>query len=124
MGNVIDKQEKRKGKAMEARLSQERRDKLRIVGPYPAIVRGTDESGERFEADTVVDNLSAGGLFLRLSEKVSKGARLFILCQLSTSPDDGLPPPRVAIRGRVVRLVPEPDGTTGLGIAISNHRFL
>ncbi len=124
MGDVIDRQEKLKEERLEARLSLERRDKLRVEGPYPAIVRGSDESGRRFEADTFVDNLSAGGLFLRLSEKVHKGTQLFILCQLSTSLEDGLPPPRVAIRGRVVRLVPQADGSTGLGIAISNHRFL
>lgn len=124
MGNGIDSAEKLKENRLDRRLSLERRDKLRIEGPYPAIVRGRDESGNRFEADTVVENLSAGGLFLRLSEKVCAGTRLFILCQLSTSPGDGLPPPRVAIRGRVVRLVPGPDGKTGLGIAISNHRFL
>lgn len=101
----------------------ERRGRLRISGPYPALVRGAGASGERFNEETFVENLSAGGLYLKLEREVAEGARLFLVVQLATGPGD-FPPPRVAIRGSVARVDPRPEGGYGLALVISGHRFL
>jgi hypothetical protein len=108
---------------MESRISLERRGRLRISGPYPARARGRDAGGKRFDEDTFVDNLSARGLYLRLERAVEQGAKLFLVVQLATGPDD-LPPPRVAIRGSVARVDQRPEGGHGLAVIISGHRFL
>ncbi|HYP25302.1 MAG TPA: hypothetical protein VE262_01170 [Blastocatellia bacterium] len=108
---------------MESILGPERRGRLRISGPYPALVRGRAADGARFEEDTFVDNLSARGLYLKLGQAVAQGAYLFLIVQLATGPDD-LPPPRVAIRGSVARVEPKPEGGYGLAVMISRHRFL
>ena len=44
-------------------LSGERRSKPRIYIPFPATVQGVDESGNPFEVDTVIDNLSGNSEF-------------------------------------------------------------
>ena len=108
---------------MESILGPERRNRLRISGPYPARVRGRAADGARFDEDTFVDNLSARGLYLKLEHAVAQGAKIFLVVQLATGPDD-LPPPRVAIRGSVARVEPKPGGGYGLAIMISGHRFL
>jgi hypothetical protein len=108
---------------MEPRIRLERRGRLRISGPYPALVRGVSASGERFKEDTVVDNLSARGLYVRLGRTVAQGAKLFLVVQLSAGPDE-LPPPRVAIRGTVARVEPKSEDGYGLAVIISRHRFL
>ena len=63
----------------------ERRSKPRIDEHFPAKVRGVDTAGKAFKAETVIDNLSAGGVYLRLARPVSPGADLFVIIRLSTS---------------------------------------
>jgi hypothetical protein len=46
--------------------------------------RGVDRCGERFELETLLDNLSATGLHLRLARPVEPGATLFIIVWLTT----------------------------------------
>src|SRR5262245_29330904 len=57
----------------------ERRRHPRLRKPFPATVRGVDAYGESFEADTVLDNLSAGGLYLRLGRCVKQKTKLFVI---------------------------------------------
>ena len=102
----------------------ERRRKPRIYKPFPATVRGVSASGEPFQINTVLDNLSAGGLYLRLMPRVEQGARLFIVIWLAPAPMGELTPPRVAARGRVLRSEPKPGGECGVAVRITRHRFL
>jgi hypothetical protein len=108
---------------MESRIRLERRGRLRVSGPYPALVRGVGAGGERFKEDTAVDNLSARGLYVKLKREVAQGAKLFLVVQLSGGSDE-LPPPRVAIRGTVARVDPRSEKGYGLAVIISRHRFL
>jgi hypothetical protein len=85
-------------------------------------VRGINTSGEAFEIETVLDNLSASGLYLRLPQQIEPGARLFIIIRFSTASNDNAF--RVAIRGKVLRAEAQPDGNCGLGIEFERHRFI
>ena len=102
----------------------ESRSSLRIELPFPATVRGVDADGERFTLDTVLDNLSAGGLYLRLARPVRRGMKLFIVVRLSTCRDPEVPAARVALQGVVLRTEPQPDGRCGVVVAFQHHRFL
>lgn len=102
----------------------ERREKPRVDRPFVAKVRGIDASGKAFQADTLLDNFSASGLYLRLPHRVETGARLFILVGLFTPTPDGNSGGRVAVRGVVLRSESKEFGLWGLALKIINHRFL
>jgi hypothetical protein len=104
--------------------AQERRKALRIAAPFPAMVRGTQRSGDRFERETVLDNLSACGLYFSLAQPAVPGARLFIVIRLSIEQTHQLPAPCVAVRGVVLRVDRRPGGMYGLAVAFTRHRFL
>src|SRR5918993_1360593 len=61
----------------------ERRKKARVAVPFRATVQGGDAAGVPFEALTVADNLSAGGLYLRIMREVREGANLLINLSLA-----------------------------------------
>ena len=98
--------------------------RLRLYGPFPARVRGVDASGETFKADAAVDDISAGGMYLRIGRRVESGATLFVVTQFSPSWAAEVRAPRVALRGRVLRVEPRPAGVYGVAVAITRHRFL
>jgi hypothetical protein len=80
--------------------------------------------GEAFETDTVLDNLSASGLYLFLMQRVEQGANVFIVVQFSASPTVRDTRPRVALRGEVLRTDRESSGACGIAVAFTGHRFL
>ena len=102
----------------------ERRRTPRIELPFPATVRGVDRHGERFELETLLDNLSATGLYLRLVRHVEPGTILFIIVRLTARPAQWAVGPGVAVRGSVLRADLRPGSAWGLAIAFSRHRFL
>ena len=97
--------------------SGDRRRKPRIVGEFPATVRGLDVNGQYFEEASRLDNLSAGGLFLKLPRNIEPGTSIFVVFPFPTATATKAPPPRVAVRGTVRRVVPQPDGTRGVGVS-------
>ena len=101
----------------------ERRRALRVELPFPALVRGVDVRGERFTVHTVLENLSACGLFLRLPRSIEPGATLFLVVRLSPVASE-VSAPQVALRGTVLRAEPQADGTYGVALAFDRHRFL
>lgn len=103
---------------------KERRRKPRIYVPFPATVRGALGSEERFEANTQLENISARGLYLRMSEPIQPGTRIFVVVHLATTSSRENPTPRVAIRGIVQRVELQADDTFGVAVAITHHRFL
>lgn len=103
----------------------ERRRKLRIYRPFTAAVRGFNVARERFKISTNIDNISGGGLYLWLpQQQLAPGAELFIVVRFSSAPVQTAPAARVAIRGRVLRLEPQPIGICGVAVRITRHRFL
>jgi hypothetical protein len=70
----------------EMDVGADRRRHPRLRAPFPAILRGKDASGESFEVNAVLDNISAGGLYVRLGRYVKRGTRLFAVVRLSATP--------------------------------------
>jgi hypothetical protein len=102
----------------------ERRVKPRIDVPFPVTVYGVDAKGEAFKVQTVLDNISAGGLYMRLWPRIEPGATLFIISRFSTSPETEGPAPRVALYGAVLRAEFKCGCTCGVAVAFSHHQFL
>ena len=62
----------------------DRRRKPRTHEPFGARVRGIDGRGDPFDLEAALDNLSAGGLYMRLKRHVEEGLPIFIFLQLAT----------------------------------------
>jgi PilZ domain len=102
----------------------ERRRKTRHRIPFIVRVRGVDVQGCAFEAHTVIENISAIGLFLQLPRPVAAGSRLLLIVTLSTRPAGGNAAARIAVRGVVLRAEARRDGLWGLALRFTGHRFL
>ena len=76
----------RERKNEEMDVGADRRRHPRLYTPFPATLRGKDASGESFEVNAVLDNISAGGLYVRLERCVKRGTRLFVIVRLSATP--------------------------------------
>lgn len=104
--------------------SQERRASPRIETPFPAAVRSIDIDYQPFEAYAVLDNLSSGGLYLRLARRVQQGVRLFVLIRLSIALDADRSTAGIALHGAALRVEPRPGGIFGTAISLGHHRFI
>ena len=104
--------------------SQERRAAPRIETPFPAAVRSVDVDDQPFEEYAVLDNLSSGGLYLRLAWRVPQGVRLFVLIRLSIARDADRSTAGIALHGAALRVEPRPGGIFGTAISLAHHRFI
>ena len=102
----------------------DRRSTPRIELPFLATVRGLDRRGERFTLETVVDNLSPCGLYLRLARPVEPRATLFVVVRFAPAGSAAVAAPGVAVRGVVRRAELRPGGVWGVAVAFMRHRFL
>lgn len=102
----------------------ERRSKPRIDIPFPVKVQGVDANGESFEIDSLLDNLSASGLYLRMALTLNQGAELLVLVQLPTDSVDEAGASQIETRGVILRAEPQPDGACGMAVRFTNHRFV
>ena len=102
----------------------ERRRKPRIYDLFRATVHGVDSSGEVFEADAVLDNLSAAGLYIQLAQCVDPGATLAIIVELPPASVNQNPASRVVLYGTVLRAELKSNAACGVAIRLSHHRFL
>ena len=84
------------------------------------------DSGRRaFKEDTLVENLGAGGLYLRLAQTVvEEGADVSVAVRLSTAPTGQVSALRLVARGVVRRTEPQPDGTYGVAVEFKRRRVL
>jgi c-di-GMP-binding flagellar brake protein YcgR len=105
-------------------LVQERRSNTRVSVPYNARIRAVDAAGRPFREDTHLDDLSVGGLYLRLTRKVPKGSTVTVAVRLSTVPPQQAPALRLAARGTVLRTEEQPDGTWGVAVEFKRRRIL
>lgn len=101
---------------------EERRKKPRISNPFRVSVRSVNAQGEAFTSETVLDNLSAGGMYVRIPERVQKGTKVFSLIQIAVATDKS-PGARVALNGVALR---SDQGLRvyGLAVTFTRHRFL
>jgi hypothetical protein len=102
----------------------ERRGKPRICVPFHAQVRGVDGNGEPFNVDTVLDNISGDGLYVRLMQRVDQGAKLSLVVRLDSEPeatDDGA---RFALDGVVRRVEQKTGGACGVAVTFHQVRVV
>jgi hypothetical protein len=100
---------------------RERRGGPRIERPFPITVRGVDVVGEPLDIDTVLDNVSRGGLYMRLPRRVEPGAQLRVGIRLSEAWEER-PGARVATRCTVLRVESTLNGEYGVALAFARHR--
>ena len=100
---------------------RERREKPRVEQPFPVTVRGVDATGEPLDIDTVLDNMSVGGLYVRIPRRLEPGAQITVGIRVS-APWEERPAARVATRGVVLRVESKPDGEHGLAVAFTRYR--
>ena len=81
------------------------RKSARVYGSFPVRMRGFDESRCVFKANSLVDNISAGGLYMQVGRPVGEGSRLFAVVQLVKWSDHRRARPRVARRAAAPRPV-------------------
>jgi hypothetical protein len=84
----------------------------------------TDAAGRTWKADTVLDNISTGGLYLRLNRRVRVGAHVHVAVRLSAAGAETYPALRLAAEGAVLRTEPQPDNTWGVAVEFSRRRVL
>ncbi len=109
---------------MAAYAWSERRCKPRLYERFRATVHGVDAAGEPFMSEAELDNISSGGLYLRLPHHIEAGSELLIVSKLSR-PDDGHNSgPLVAVSGTVTRAEQGADGLCGVAVRFSSKRFL
>ncbi len=101
--------------------SRERRAGVRVELRFPVTVRGVDAVGEPLDIDTVLDNVSRGGLYLRLPRRVELGAQLTVGIRVSERWEEK-PAARIATRGVVLRVESKPGGEHGMAVAFRRHR--
>ena len=102
----------------------DRRFSPRMSMPYAARLWAVDGDGRALKEDAVVDNLSTGGLYLRLTRAVPEGANVYVAVRLGDGPDERLPVLRLAAKGVVLRAESQPDGTCGVAVEFSRRRIL
>ena len=102
----------------------DRRRKPRIHEPFAARVRGIDGRGDPFEVEAVLDNLSAGGLYMWLKRHVEEGLQIFVLFRLATRLTPEVKGLRVAAQGRVLRSELRPDGACGVAVVFERYHHL
>ena len=104
--------------------SAERRRTLRISAPFPIRVRGISAAAERRQFDAEIDNLGAGGLYLRATQDMRTWTRIMIRVRLSLAVEAAGRAPVVAARGAVLRTDIQPDQRLGFAIAFKGYRFI
>lgn len=102
----------------------ERRRKPRVYRQFPTKLQGVDCNGEAFDVDTFLDNISAGGLYVRLNRRIELGTKMSMVVRLSTAKPGETTAPNVALQGRVGRLEPLGPGLYGVAVVFTEHRFI
>jgi len=81
-----------------------------------------NSSGEAFETESVLDNFSSGGLYIRLTQRVTEQAKLEFLIRMVGGANSQAP--MVEARGIVLRAEAKPGGILGLAVKLTHHRFM
>jgi PilZ domain len=102
----------------------ERRARQRMAIPYPARVRGINDQGQQFREDTILDNISMGGMYLQLSQCLVPGSQVTVAVRLSINPSGEEPAPRLAAHGEVLRAEVQSNGRCGIAVQFKSRRIL
>jgi hypothetical protein len=81
-----------------------------------------DTDGKAWKEDALVDNVSAGGLYLKIHHALPKDSTISIAVRLSITPPRKFSVLRLGARGVVLRTDPQDDGTYGVALEFSRRR--
>jgi PilZ domain-containing protein len=104
-------------------FGRERRASPRVDHPFPVTVRTVKAMGEALHVETVIDNMSARGLFVRLSRPIALGAPLTTVIRLSVDGREDACA-RVVARGVVRRVELKANGQYGIAVEFARHRVI
>src|SRR5687767_7483188 len=102
----------------------ERRQKPRIKEPFKVEVSGKNALGEIFVFDTVIDNLSSTGVFLKLPLDISFGTKVTMLIRLAIGQVDRPEVAKVSIEAMVIRKELLESESWGVAFKILKRRFV
>ena len=103
--------------------SHDRRRNPRICVPFHATVHGVSNEGEEFILETVLDNVSGDGLYMRMMSSVKKGTRLAIEIVLHKPLQATEEGSHLLVDGVVLRTENKAGGVSGVAVAIDRVRF-
>jgi hypothetical protein len=105
-------------------VGKDRRTKPRISEQFRATVHGVSGDGKAFMVETVLENISASGLYLRLPQAVEVGTELLVVSQLSNPSNGKTSGPLLAMSGTVVRVGETSSDACGVAVEFTHTRFL
>jgi c-di-GMP-binding flagellar brake protein YcgR len=106
---------------MKDHYNGERRKDSRIYLPFPTTVEGINSEGAVFRFSTILDDFSAGGLRLRVAEKVMISSEMKVTVKFSSVKKTV---GEITINGKVIRVVSKPGGAYEVAMKIEKHQFL
>jgi hypothetical protein len=74
--------------------------------------------------DVQLDNLSVGGLYIRIPQQVETGSQIGVAVRLSTDTSETFDAIRLVARGVVLRNEPQMDGSCGIAVRFTRRRML
>ena len=101
--------------------SFDRRISPRIAEVFPARTWGVDASGNPFNLDCVLDNISANGLYVRLPRMMDIGSDIRFVVHFFSVPKGRS---ATAVYGTVVRDEPGSARDHGIAVRIERYEFL
>ncbi len=93
----------------------ERRVTPRISGPIPAVALDITGSADELGTYLTLDNLSAGGFYVRLSSLFKEAQKIFLVTQISQAV--------IVVRAAVLRTDKQVEGLYGHAFAIEQHQI-
>ena len=93
----------------------EHRASPRVSGPIPAVALDVTGSAGELGKYLTLDNLSAGGFYVRLSSLFKENQKLFLVTQISQAV--------IVVRAAVLRTDKQVDGLYGHAFAIEQHQI-
>src|SRR4030095_17157217 len=99
------------------------REKPRIKVSFPARLRTVGTTSEVLEMDGQVENVSGGGLYLRLPHSLGQNTKGDVVFRFSHVSDATHAAARVAVRGVVTRQGPVRAGSGGVALGFRVYRF-
>jgi hypothetical protein len=81
----------------------------------PAVALDVTATSQKLGVHTLLCNFSVGGFYLRSAQRMEHGEKLSVITQISQA--------IIVLRGTVLRIEPQMDGTYGLAVKIAQYRI-
>lgn len=98
----------------------ERRAKPRISQAFPTRVLGLDSDGRPFDCNIELENISSGGVYLRIPRTLKIDDQMNLVVQFS----NGRQGATASMIASVLRVEPGLDGLNGFGLKIKRYEFI